>query len=222
MSNLSQYLFQVIDDIPRYCPVQINIPCFAKLYLEDTTKDKSLYASQLAFIWYYLDAKSPYFNSDDRRKESMLAAFGDDSYAIKPTLQSCMDEYIKRQSTPELRSFEAMALMLDNMLKDINRRNQSSEQVNNYLSDIDNQMRLERDLEMRFQLVEMRDRAISSLNKSNLDIINLVPKISNTIKEMAEMRKVVAQSLQEVDSSSNKDNIANHIIYEIIDFNRGY
>jgi hypothetical protein len=39
---------------------------------------------------------------------------------------------------------------------------------------------------------------------------------------MVELRKVVAKSLVEIDSTSNKENIANHIIYEIIDTNRGY
>lgn len=223
MSNLSQHLFQVIDDVPRYCPIQLNIPCFKELYLTDTSPDKSEYSKQLAFIWFYLDANSPYFNSPERTDDCMLAAFGTTKYKVSKLLQSCMDEYSHRQSTTELRSLLAITNILDGMIKDLNRQKESgNEQMEEYISDIHSQMKLEKDLTQRFVLAEMRDKALSSINKNNTDVVNLIPKISNTIKEMVELRKAVAKSLIEIDSSSNKENIANHIIYDIIDINRGY
>jgi hypothetical protein len=223
MSNLSQHLFQVIDDVPRYCPIQLNIPCFKELYIKDVTPDKSEYSKQLAFIWFYLDANSPYFNSAERMDECLIAAFGTTKYKITKSLQECMDEYVKRQSTAELRSLSAITNILDGMIKDLNRQKESgNEQMEEYISDIHAQMKMEKDLTQRFVLAEMRDKALSSINKNNTDVVNLIPKISNTIKEMVELRKVVAKSLVEIDSTSNKENIANHIIYDIIDTNRGY
>lgn len=223
MSNLSQHLFQVIDDVPRYCPIQLNIPCFKDLYISDTTPDKSDYAKQLAFIWFYLDANSPYFNSPERMEDCMLAAFGTIKYKVSKQLQLCMDEYSHRQSTTELRSLLAITNILDSMIKDLNRQKESgSEQMEEYIADIHAQMKMEKDLTQRFVLAEMRDKALNSINKNNMDVVTLIPKISNTIKEMVELRKAVAKSLVEIDSTSNKENIANQIIYQIIDTNRGY
>jgi predicted porin len=54
----------------------LNIPCFKELYIKDVTPDKSEYSKQLAFIWFYLDANSPYFNSAERMDECLIAAFG--------------------------------------------------------------------------------------------------------------------------------------------------
>lgn len=222
MSNLSKYLFQIINDVPVYCPIQVNIPCFKELYLRDETSDKSEYAKQLAFIWYYCDANSPYFNAADKKEECLQAAFGMRTQPITPLLQACMDEYIKRQSTPELRSLDTIMNILNELLKSLNSVKQNSEEIQRYINDLDEQMKQENDLQARRVLSLMRAEAVKNMNSETTALVKQIPQISVVIKEMSELRKVVSQSLIEIDSNTNKENIFNHIIYNIIDENRGY
>lgn len=223
MANLSSHLFQVIDDEPIFCAIQINIPCFKELYLQDDTPDKSTYRKQLAFIWYLQDSNSPYYNAENKREECAKAAFGTTKIKITKSLQDCIDEYTLRQSTPESRALDTIKSVMEGMLKSLNNRRESdSQEDNRYLTDLDDQIRKENDVKLRRTLLLMKDERISKMNENNLAIINQIPKIANVIKDMVELRKVVAQSMLEIDSSTNKENIANHIIYDIIDLYRGY
>lgn len=223
MSNLSAHLFQVIDDIPTTCPIQINIPCFKKLYMEDETSDKSNYTKQLVFIWYYLDANSPYFNSEDKLEECMTAAFGTSKYKVSKLLQECMDEYSKRQSTPELRSLQAIILLLDELINGLNSQKEDNQkETNRYIESINDQLRKEEDIDVRRMLLLRRSEAIKNTNDENTAIITQIPKIASIIKEMSDLRKSVSKSLIEIDSTTNKENIGNHIIYTGIDSYRGY
>ncbi len=217
MSNLSMHLFKIVDDTPIYCPVQINLPCFRDLYITDTTSDKSEYAKQLVFIWYYLDANSPYMYSDNKLEECLKAAFGTVNYKISALLKSCMDEYSKRQSTPELRSLQTVMELLDESLKSLKDTKRSSDEELRYLEDLDKQIKVQKDLKERRMLLLMQTEAKKNMNDVISNITQQIPKITNIIKEMAELKKAVQASLSEIDSSTNKESISNHIIYDIID-----
>ena len=72
MANLSSHLFTVINDEPTITTVLINLPSYKKMYMQDKTPDKSDYTKKLVFIWYYHDANSPYFNSENLMEECMV------------------------------------------------------------------------------------------------------------------------------------------------------
>ena len=223
MANLSQHLFQVVNDEPVFCPVQLNIPCFKKLYVNDKTSDKSQYAKQLVFIWYYLDGSSPYFNSENKRSDCLNAAFGTDAYTISPDLQECMDEYLKRQSTAELRSLTEIVNILDETVSSLRKLMQhNTSEMDRYLDDINKRVAVEKDLDTRRTFFLMRSEIVKNSADESSSIISQIPKITSVIKEMVELRKTISKSLVELDSTSNKDNIANQIIYDIIDKFKNY
>lgn len=221
MSNLSSHLFQVVNDQPVYCPVLLNIPCYKELYLRDTTDDKSEYSKQLAFIWYYKDMGSPFFNSENMKEECMLAAFGTKSYSISPLLQTCIDEYEKRQSTPELRSLRSAMELLDQLVAEM-RHQANSEEYYNLIKDLEKEASMESDFTQRWTLLELADKRKEALNKQKESVVKMIPSFQKSIESLIELRKSATKSLSEIDHESNKDNIANHIIYDIIDKNRGY
>lgn len=223
MSNLSTHLFQVIDNKPTITHILINLPPFMDLYNEDASETKTLFSQQLVFIWNYLDATSPFFNAENKLEDSMLAAFGISDYVITPTLQACMDEYTKRQSTAELRSLNRVLSMLDKSLKDIGDLQDDIKYARKQIDNFNKLLDKEKDAERGYELLMAKNDIINSITGNNSNIIKQIPLISKIIQDLVELRKSVAKSLVEMDDpSSNKDHISNFFILEAIDTFRGY
>jgi len=74
--NLSNRLFQIIDEEPVYCPILINLKAFKELYVLDKSEDKHKYAQHLLYIWYTCDPSSPYFHSEDAEIDAAEEVYG--------------------------------------------------------------------------------------------------------------------------------------------------
>ena len=56
--NLSNRLFQIVDEEPVYCVVLVNLKPFKELYVLDKSEDKHKYAQHLVYVWYTSDPSS--------------------------------------------------------------------------------------------------------------------------------------------------------------------
>jgi hypothetical protein len=207
--NLSHKLFDVVEDEPIINPIIINLGPFKKLYEQDKSEDKSTYAKQLLYIWYLCDMTSPFVNSEDREEESMKYAFGK-KVRITKSLQECIDEYKKRQSTPETRTLEKTIIMCDSMMADLSK---SKNGVDEYKRLIDDINKLLKKLSSSPEDIERR---IELMNQKILTA-DLVPRINKQLESLVDMRKKVQKSIIELDSESNKEAISNFIVDSFID-----
>lgn len=215
--NLSDRLFDVIDDQPVYNTVLINLPAFKKLYLMDKTDDKSRYNSQLVYIWYLCDLKSPFMNSEDRQGDSAQAALGTRSAKVSKSLEECVAEYKRRQSTPESRSMERTQQVCDNMLSELNKGKEDMKEYQRLMIDINDCMKDTNDLVTRIELMDRKLKLESDLLDKAKKASDLIPKIGKQIDTLIDLRKKVRRSALEVDSKNNKDSISNFFIDKLID-----
>jgi hypothetical protein len=218
--NLANRLFEIVDDEPVYSPVLVNLKCFKKLYEEDKSSDKSKYAQQLMYIWYLCDCGSPFFNSEDRETEVSNEVFGK-KITITKSLQACVDEYKKRQSTHETRAFERTAMLCDNMTAGLTKDNQQLLEWERLIQDVNDLLKSlgkdPTDIEARFELMERKIDLEAKFIKTASDMSSMIPKIEKQVDALIELRKKVEKSKIDIDSDSNKDSISNFLIDEFID-----
>lgn len=214
--NLSYKLFDVIDEEPVITPIIINLGPFKDLYKLDKTEDKSKYAQQLLFIWYLCDPTSPLFNSDNREEESMTYAFGK-KIKITKALEKCIEEYKRRQSTPETRALEKTINICDNMVNGLVKSEDGVKEYYRLIDDINKELKREKDVDIRIDLLGKRMELEKKLADEAKVLSDLIPKIGKQLDSIMEMRKKVQKSVIELDSESNKDAISNFVVDEFID-----
>jgi hypothetical protein len=218
--NLSSRLFQIIEEEPVYCPILINIKCFKELYMLDKSEDKHKYAQHLVYIWYTCDPSSPYFNSEDKLVDAAMEVYGRKKVVTK-VLKKCMDEYIKRQSTPMIRSYERAMRIVDeqeSLLK------QSAEQVIEFDRLIDDATSLMKTLQSnpqeildRIELMERIQDLQTKKIKQQSDMSALIPKIKTQVRDLLEMKKDVDKDRVQVESDDNKEAISHFIVDSFIE-----
>jgi hypothetical protein len=220
--NFSHKLFDVVDDEPVVNPVLINLGPFKKLYQEDKSIDKSTYVKQLQYIWYANDPISPLYNAEDKEKEAMTLSFGKEVKFTK-TMLDCIEEYKKRQSTPETRTLEKTIKLCDSMINDLDKSKQGINEFNRLVDDIDNLLKrtgsTEDDIEKRIELISKKMTMEKQVLDNAKTISDLIPKISKQLESIIEMRKKVEKSIIELDSETNKDAISNFVIDNFINKN---
>lgn len=220
--NFSHRLFEVIEDEPIVNPVIVNLGPFKKLYQEDKSEDKSTYVKQLQFIWYAYDPISPLFNAEEKELEAMRLSFGKE-VKLSKTMLECIDEYQKRQSTPETRSLERTIKLCDSMIRDLNKSKEGMAEFNRLVDDINKLLKklgtTEEDIEKRIELMDKKMKLEKQVLEEAKNVADLVPKISKQIESIIEMRKKVEKSIVELDSDNNKEAISNFIIDKFIEKN---
>jgi hypothetical protein len=208
-------LFDIVNDEPVYTPVLINLPQFKKLYSKDKSDDKSMYAKQLAFIWFYCDPKSPYADSSNRLTDAMTAAFGK-NMAITKELQACIDEYKLRQTTVEIRALESSITTCDNLLKSLNKNKEDNAQVDTLLKELRDAFDQETDLEVRLGLIQQKMQLEDTLLQRIKATTDLIPKINKLTESVIDLREKVQAKLLELDTKPSSESIDNFIIHEFI------
>lgn len=220
--NFSHRLFDVIDDEPVVNALIVNLGPFKILYKEDTTADKSTYIKQLQYIWFANDPTSPLFNAENKEDEAMQLSFGK-KVKFNKSMLDCIDEYRKRQSTPETRTLEKTIRLCDSMINDLNKSKQGMEEFNRLVDDINKALKrmgiTDEDIDRRIELMVKR----MDLEKKVLDeaknVSDLIPKIAKQIESIIDMRKKVEKSLVDLDSDNNKEAISGFIIDKFISNN---
>ena len=220
--NFSYKLFDVVDDQPIVNAVVINLGSFKKLYLEDKSDDKSTYCKQLQYMWYAYDPTSPLFNAENKEEEAMRLSFGKE-VKLSKTMLDCVDEYKKRQSTPETRTLERSIKLCDGMIKDLNKSKDGMDEFNRLITDINNLLKkmnnTEEDIEKRIDLIDKKMKLEKLVLDDAKNVADLIPKISKQIESIIDMRKKVEKSLIDLDSDTNKDAVSNFIIDKFISKN---
>lgn len=218
--NLSHKLFDVVEDEPIINPIIINLGPFKKLYEQDKSEDKSTYAKQLLYIWYLCDMTSPFVNSEDREEESMKYAFGK-KVRVTKSLQECIDEYKKRQSTPETRTLEKTIIMCDSMMADLSKSKNGVDEYKRLIDDINKLLKKlsssPEDIERRIELMNQKMDLEKKMYDEAKLTADLVPRINKQLESLVDMRKKVQKSIIELDSESNKEAISNFIVDSFID-----
>ena len=218
--NLANKLFEIIDDEPVYTPVLVNLKCYKKLYEEDKTTDKSKYAQQLLYIWYVCDPCSPYYNSENKDEDVMYEVFGRKVNFTK-AFYECIDEYRKRQSTPETRAFERTMQFCDSMTSGLVKDKHRLEEWERLIQDVNELLKSlgkdPEDIAARFELMERKIELENKFVKTASDMSSMIPKIEKQVDALIEMRKKVERAKFEIDSDNNKEAISNFIIEQFID-----
>lgn len=218
--NLSNRLFQILDDEPVYCPILINLKSFKALYILDKTDDKHKFAQHLLYIWYTCDPSSPYFNSEEKELDAALEVYGR-SKVITKQLRRCMDEYTKRQSTPMIRAYNR-AMRITDQTEAILQKNQDEvAEWSRLIDDITTLLKSlgtnPEDILNRIELMERLEDLKAKKLKHDLETANMIPKIHNQVKDLLELKKEVDKDRLQLDSDDNKENIANFIVDEFIE-----
>jgi len=218
--NLSNRLFQIIDEEPVYCVILINIKCYKELYMLDKSDDKHKYAQHLVYIWYTCDPSSPYFNSEERELDAAMEVYGRKKVMTKQ-LKKCMTEYNKRQSTPMIRAYKR-AMKIADQQESLLKKNAS--QVQEFERLIDDATTLMRtlgcnpdDILTRIELMERLEDLQTKKIKRESDMAALIPKINKQVKDLLELKKEVDKDRMQIDSDDNKDAISNFIVDAFIE-----
>lgn len=191
--DLSTKLFIVREtdggyDLPDYCPIVMNIPCFKKLYLKDTSNKKLFYAQQLAFMWFYLYPGSPFKNSEDRYADSKYAVFEDAPFEISPELKECMDYYEKYNISPEARyerTVLEMVTSLSEKREEILKDNLLSEK---YIQSLTLEISKTKDVYRQTELFSMIDDRKKAMNNRKKEEIEIMSKLNEIVKQLPEIR----------------------------------
>ncbi len=218
MSNIYHKLFQVENDQPIINSVLINLPTFKKLYLEDKSKSKSNYIKQLAYIWYLCDIRSPYYNVEEKEIECKKGAFGNENESISSTLQECIEEYKKRNSTSESRSIDGAILALDNITGVLNEQKKNHTQLSELVSyityEIDNTNDLNKKIALYKERISLEKEVINNMDK----ITSMIPKVMDLSAKIAEARNKINKIADDIDNS--KSNISSFITDKLIQLGR--
>lgn len=208
--DLSTKLFIVREteegfDLPDYCPVIINIPCFKKLYLKDTSNNKLFYAQQLAFMWFYLYPGSPFKNSEDRYTDSKYAVFEDAPFEISPELSECMDYYEKYNVSPEARyerTVLEMVTSLSEKRKEILKDSLLSEK---YIQVLTNEVAKSKDIYRQAELFDMIDERKKAMNSRKKEEIEIMSKLNEIVKQLPEIRLRAEESQLNMTEATNSN-----------------
>lgn len=218
--NLSSRLFEMVDDVPVYSPILINLKCFKELYQLDKSEDKHKYANHLLYIWYTCDPNSPYFNSENKAEEAALEIYGRKKVITKQ-LRKCMDEYKKRQSTPMIRAYERAMAISDQNESIIRETKDEIAEQERLAADCLQLMKTlgknPEDIANRIDLMERMDDLKSSRLKYQSELSKLVPTIKTQVQMLLELKKDVDKDRQQLDSDDNSEGIGNYIVDNLID-----
>jgi len=218
--NLSNRLFQIVDEEPAYSVILINIKCYKELYMLDKSDDKHKYAQHLVYIWYTCDPSSPYFNTESREKDAALEVYGRKKVITKQ-LRKCMDEYTKRQSTPMIRAYKR-AMKIADQHESLLKKNQSqAEEFNRLIDDCSELMQSlgknPDDILNRIELMERLEDLQTKKIKREAEMASLIPKINKQVKDLLELKKEVDKDRLQIDSDDNKEAISNFIVDSFIE-----
>lgn len=213
--GLTNSLFEVVNDEPVYTPVLINLPQFKKLYKEDKSDSKSMYAKHLAFIWYYHHPKSPFRDSENRLEDSMNGAYGK-KIVITKSLQDCMDEFHKRQSTSETRALDSVLKVCDETVATLQKNSADNDEYYRLIHDLDAELRDAEDIDERITISKSKIELEEAISKKIKDTVDLIPKINKLVESTLDLRKKLKNAIEDLDSVANRESIDNFLIQEFI------
>jgi len=218
--NLSNRLFQIIDEEPVYCAILINIKCFKELYMLDKSDDKNKFAQHLLYIWYTCDPSSPYFNSEERLLDAAVEVYGRKKVMTK-YLKKCMIEYTKRQSTPMIRAYERAMRITDQNEAILQKNNKQALEWKRLMDDSTDLLQSlgknPDEILARIELLERIQDIEAKKIKNQSELSKMVPTINKQVKELLDLKKEVDKARMQIDSEDNKDAIANYIVDEFIE-----
>lgn len=221
--NICDKLFIVGEDYqPEFTPVLVNLPPYKQLYIEDKTSDKSDFSKQLAYIWLTCDMRSPYFDSDTIIQDSKSAAFGDLDYKISNTLNLCLEDYKRRQSTAESRALESALYVVEGIGKSLRSQDEDSSQEEKLIIDVNKQLDAlanntsQSAMETKAQLVMFKQELREKMNRNYQMRLKLIPDLTKSVTDLMKLREQLRNLIIEIDSNNNKDKISDFMIHEFI------
>ena len=219
--NLASRLFKIVNDEPIYSPVLFSLDCYKKLYMQDKSELKSNFAKHLLYIYYSCDPKSPYFEIENKEEECMKMIYGRVKKSMNKTMNDCIKDYIKCQSTPSIRAYERIMKICDSTGAELQRNVESTKELNLLIKDIDDACKdLKKDgidgLEVRLELQERKIELERKFVEKQKAMADLTTKIEKQVESLLKLKKDVEKERLMLDSEDNKDNIARFVIDELI------
>ena len=95
-------LFNIKNNKLEIDPTHLAIPVFREIWERDTTPNKTKATTELSYITFLTDYKSPYRNISEEQRQKKLKSdfFKDPAYEIDVTIKLAIKEYQEFQYTP--------------------------------------------------------------------------------------------------------------------------
>lgn len=212
--KLKDKLFIMQRDQPYLNPVGINLPEFQALWKADTSKDKSQYAKELAYVYHMCDFESPYFDVKDKEKEVGKAYMNSEKYKPTKRVQNCIDLYNRLQSSVERRALDSAITLCENINDIANQSQSESGQLETLLNEIDTELKETDDIGIKIELMKHKIDLRSKVLAIAKDSTALIPNLEKYIGSIKELRVKTMKALYE-DEHSTKS-ISNFLIDDLI------
>lgn len=102
-------LFEIEGNYPNIIPEHLLIPEFAKIWERDKSKDKSKAKTELAYIYFKMDVKSPYlaYSKEYADEKINLDLFKKKEYKPDQDIIDAMKRYEEMSDTPSTNLLKA-------------------------------------------------------------------------------------------------------------------
>jgi hypothetical protein len=211
--KLKDKLFTVRDDQPYLTPVGINIPEFEALWRADTSKDKSQYAKELAYIFHTCDFESPYFDMVDKEKEVSKAYMNSEKYKPTKRVEKCIEIYHKMQDSVERRALDSAITLCENINIIANQNQTDTGQFELLLNEIDREIKDCDDVGIKIELMKHKIDLKSKMLGIAKDSTALIPSLEKYIGSINELRVKTMKALYE--NEFNTKSIGNFLIDDL-------
>lgn len=215
MSSLSR-IFTVVDDQPEITPIGINIPCFTKLWKEDTTDNKSNYSKWLGYIFHMSSYESPYYDAKNKQAVVAKSFMDDEDFHPNKTILDCIEECKQREYTSELRSVDAAMSLSDSIGDTAQALKQESDKLNKLIKEIDFEMDRKRNIDEKIALMKSKQELEKAAVDKAQKAAALISTLQKSVDEIGKLRKSAMASLKEKEQD-NKDAISNFMIDQFVD-----
>lgn len=95
-------LFELDNNYPILQAELLMVPEFKKIWSRDKSKSKDTAKTELAYIYFMFDIKSPYLAYSDEEMEERICKdlFGKEAYKPDPDLMKAIEKFLEMAETP--------------------------------------------------------------------------------------------------------------------------
>lgn len=95
----------------------LGLTFFKTLWSRDKTKNKEKAYNDIAYVFYYADFNSPFFQypPDERSKVIKQFVIGNEKFVVDKEIESAIESYKELNTTPSMRMLESVQIAISKM-----------------------------------------------------------------------------------------------------------
>lgn len=195
--RLKDKIFIMDGDQPELNAVGIHIPEFQKLYVSDSSEDKSTYKKQLAYVYHMCEYDSPYYDSDTKEAD-IIRDFIGKSYWRKPKMvDAAVEAYKRLDNSPEKTTLDSALSACRSISRDIEQLTKSSSNVDKLIEELEKSIGDDKTYDMmdRVDMAKMKLDLEKDKIKTADTLANIFSKLDKNIQTIVELRKKVTMAV---------------------------